>query len=118
MRRIGFVAGADATLIPGLFSGFLKGMSDLGYTEGKDFVMEWRFAEGNYDRFQDIADELVRQKVDIFVLATPAAVSSVLKATHTIPIVMGYSVDPVGNGFVESLSHPGGQRHRSFEHSR
>ena len=108
IRRIGFVGGADASLIRSLFSGFLKGMSELGYTEGKDFIMEWRFAEGHYERFPDIAAELVRLKVDVFVLGTPAALRPVQKATRTIPIVMGYSVDPVGNGFVESLARPGG----------
>jgi putative ABC transport system substrate-binding protein len=83
-------------------------MRQLGYVEGKDFVIEYRFAEGKYERFDDFANELVRLKVDAIVLATPAAVPAMQKATDAIPIVMGYSTDPVGNGFVASLAHPGG----------
>jgi len=83
-------------------------MRDLGYVEGKDFTMEWRYAEGVYDRFPQIAEELLRLKVDVFVLSTPAAINAVRRATSTVPIVMGYSTDPVGNGFVPNLAHPGG----------
>ena len=59
-------------------------------------VIEYRFAEGKYERFDDFANELVRLKVDVIVLATPAAVPAMQKATDAIPIVMGYSTDPVG----------------------
>ena len=83
-------------------------MSDLGYVEGKDFTIEWRFAEGRYERFADFAAEMVRLNVDVIVLGTPAAVRAVQRATSTIPIVMGYSTDPVRNGFVASLARPGG----------
>jgi putative ABC transport system substrate-binding protein len=83
-------------------------MRDLGYVEGKDFIMEYRFAEGNYERIPGVAAELIQSKVDIFVLATGAAIRPVQQATSTIPIIMGYSTDPVGNGFVASLARPGG----------
>jgi putative ABC transport system substrate-binding protein len=83
-------------------------MRELGYVEGKNLVIEWRFAEGNYARFGEFAAELVQLKVDAIVLGTPGALPAVQKATSTIPIVMGYSTDPVGGGFVASLSHPGG----------
>jgi putative ABC transport system substrate-binding protein len=83
-------------------------MRQLGYVEGKDFVIEYRFAEGKYERFDDFASEMVRLKVDAIVLATAAAVRAMQKATDAIPIVMGYSTDPVGNGFVASLARPGG----------
>jgi Mg2+-importing ATPase len=83
-------------------------MRELGYAEGKDFTIEWRFADGIYERFPGIAAELVRLKVDVIVLGTPAAVRPVQQATATIPIVMGYSTDPVGNGFVTKLARPGG----------
>jgi putative ABC transport system substrate-binding protein len=83
-------------------------MRELGYVEGRDFVVEWRFADGQYDRFPDFARELIGLNVDVFVLAASAAIPAVQQATSTIPIVMGYSTDPVGNGFVASLSRPGG----------
>ena len=83
-------------------------MRELGHVEGKDFTIEWRFADGSYERFPDIATELVKLKVDVIVLATPVAVRPVQQATATIPIVMVYSTDPVGNGFVASLARPGG----------
>ena len=59
-RRIGFVAGANASLIASLYSGFLQGMRELGYVDGRDFTVEWRFAEGHYERFDEFARELVR----------------------------------------------------------
>jgi ABC-type uncharacterized transport system substrate-binding protein len=106
--RIGFISGASRSSIREILAGFPQGMRELGYVEGKDFIIEWRFAEGNYDRFPDIAAELVRLKVDVFVLGTPAAVRAARQVTATIPIVMGYSTDPVGGGFVASLARPGG----------
>ncbi|HEY7242915.1 MAG TPA: ABC transporter substrate-binding protein [Xanthobacteraceae bacterium] len=107
MRRIGFIGGGTA-LLRANYDGLPQGMRELGYVEGKDFVIEWRLAEGEYQRFTEFADELVRSKVDVIVLSTPAAVQTVQRATTTIPIVMGYSTDPVGNGFVASLANPGG----------
>jgi putative ABC transport system substrate-binding protein len=109
LRRVGFILGSTrATLESGMFNGFLQNMRALGHIEGQDFVVEWRFAEGRYERFSALAAELVRLKVDVIVLATPAAVRPVQEVSATIPIVMGYSTDPVGNGFVESLARPGG----------
>src|SRR5262249_5490404 len=91
--RIGFVSGAvrPPSLERSLYAGLSHGMRELGYVEGKDFVIEYRFAEGKYERFDDFASELVRLKVDAIVLATPAAVRAMQKATDAIPIVMGYS---------------------------
>jgi putative ABC transport system substrate-binding protein len=108
--RIGFLAGSsrESVMQTGLASAFVQGMGELGYTEGKNFLIEWRFAEGRYDTFPKLAAELVGLKVDVIVLGTPAAVRPVQQATNTIPIVMAYSVDPVGSGFVASLAHPGG----------
>jgi putative ABC transport system substrate-binding protein len=83
-------------------------MRELGYVEGKDFAMEWRFAEGRYDLLSPLAAELVRIPVDVIVAGTPTAVKPVQQATSTIPIVMGSSTDPVASGFVASLAHPGG----------
>jgi len=83
-------------------------MRELGYVEGKDFVIEWRSVEGKYERFPEIAEELVRLKVDVFVTGVTAALPALKRPTTTIPIVMAYSTDPVGNGLVASLVHPGG----------
>jgi putative tryptophan/tyrosine transport system substrate-binding protein len=108
--RIGFIAGASrpASLEVSQFGGFQQGMREHGYIEGKDFVMEWRFADAKPERYSEFAAEFVRSKVDVIVIGTPAAVRTVQQATSTTPIVMGYSVDPVGNGFVASLARPGG----------
>jgi putative tryptophan/tyrosine transport system substrate-binding protein len=88
------------------FGWISPGMRELGHVEGKDFTIEWRFADGSYERFPHIATELVKLKVDVIVLATPVAIRPVQQATATIPIVMVYSTDPVGNGFVASLARP------------
>jgi putative ABC transport system substrate-binding protein len=110
LRRIGFLAGgvrpAVLTLSP--YGGFLQGMRDLGYQEGKDFTVEWRFAEGHYERFSEFAADFVRLNVDVIVTAIGAAVPQLEQATSTIPIVLGYSIDPVGSRFVASLARPGG----------
>jgi putative tryptophan/tyrosine transport system substrate-binding protein len=107
--RIGFIGGASRESTAELWPGIPQGLQELGYAEGKDYIIEWRYAHGNYDLFPSIAAELVELKVDVFVLGTPAAVRPVQKATSTIPIVLASSIDPVGNGFVASLAHPGGQ---------
>jgi putative ABC transport system substrate-binding protein len=83
-------------------------MRELGYVEGKDFVIEWRSAEGQYGRLSDVAAELVRLNVDVIVTGVTAGIRPLQQATTTIPIVMAYSTDPVGNGFVASLARPRG----------
>jgi putative ABC transport system substrate-binding protein len=106
--RVGFLSGGAPAALGPILAGFPQGMRELGYVEGKDFTIEWRFAEGNYDRIPGFAAEFVRLKVDVIVVATAAAIRIVQQATTTIPIVMSYSTDPVGNGFVASLARPGG----------
>jgi putative tryptophan/tyrosine transport system substrate-binding protein len=83
-------------------------MHELGYVETKDFVMEWRFADGNYDRLLGLATELVQLKVDIIVTTLTLGAKAAQQATTTIPIVMAYSNDPVGNGVIASINRPGG----------
>jgi putative ABC transport system substrate-binding protein len=90
------------------YAALQQGMRDLGYIEGKDFVLEWRSVEGKYERFSEIMAELVRLKVDVIVTGVTAALPALQRATSTIPIVMAYSTDPVGNGLVASLARPGG----------
>ena len=111
MRRIGFLyASIPLTRLGSedLSRAFIQGMLELGYLEGKDFVVEWRSAAGQYKRLADLAAELARLKVDVIVTGSAAAVRPAQQATTTIPIVMAYSTDPVGNGFVASLARPGG----------
>ena len=83
-------------------------LRDLGYTEGKNFVIELRWADGNPDRLPDLAAELVRLKVDVLVTDGVTGTQAAKQATTTIPIVMGAVGDPVATGLVVSLAHPGG----------
>ena len=87
---------------------FTQGMRELGYVDGKNLVIEWRFADGRYERLPALAAELVRLKVDAIVTQGSPAASAAQKATTTIPIVIGSVGDPVASGFVKSLAHPGG----------
>jgi putative ABC transport system substrate-binding protein len=107
--RVGFlVSRRVGSLASDYYGGFPRGMRELGYVEGKNLVIEWRSAEGKYERFPGLAAELVRLKVDIIVTAGPQATKAAQRATKTIPIVIGSTQDPVGSGFVKSLARPGG----------
>src|SRR5207302_3940051 len=88
--------------------GFMQGLRELGYIDGKNIIIEYRFAEGKEDRLPELAKELVRLKVDaIFTAGTPA-LFALKQATKTIPIVFFSTSDPIGTGVVASLAHPGG----------
>jgi putative tryptophan/tyrosine transport system substrate-binding protein len=87
---------------------FRQGLRELGYVEGKNIVIEWRSADGKWERGRALAEELVRLKVDVIVTAGGGATRSAEERTSTIPIVMAQSDDPVGGGFVASLARPGG----------
>ena len=87
---------------------FLHGMSELGYVEGKNVVVEWRFADGAYERLPYLAAELVRLDVDVIVAPSSSAIRAAQQATTTTPIVFISTGDPVGSGFVASLARPGG----------
>src|SRR5213080_1798501 len=106
--RIGFLAATSPSVEAARIEALRQGLRELGYVEGKNIVIEWRWAEGKFDRLPDLAAELVRLKVDIIVSAGPAVTRPLKEATKTIPIVMGFDSDPVANGFVASLSRPGG----------
>ena len=110
IRRIGFlVAAARPPSIDAHYMGaFVRGLRDLGYVEGKNFAIEWRFADGNYQRLPVLAGELISMNVDVLMTGGTAANSALQKATTTIPIVNATMSDPVGNGFAKSLTHPGG----------
>jgi putative ABC transport system substrate-binding protein len=103
--RIGFLVGnANAAWI----EAFRQGLRELGYVEGQNLVVEWRDAEGQLERLPALAAELVRLQVEVIVTAAPTPTRAAKEATATIPIVMAYDSDPVGNGFVASLARPGG----------
>jgi putative ABC transport system substrate-binding protein len=108
--RVGFVSGntRPEKLESSIMGGFPQGMRELGYVEGRDFVIEWRFAEARAERYDAIADELAKLKIDIFVVGAPQAVGPLQRAAPVVPIVLSISTDPVGRGFAQSLSHPGG----------
>jgi putative ABC transport system substrate-binding protein len=106
--RIGFLSGSSPSTAPERRKAFEQGLRELGYVEGKNIVIEWRYAEGKFDRLPELAAELERLKVDIIVTAGPQTTRPAKQATSTIPIVMAQDPDPVGNGFVASLARPGG----------
>jgi len=87
---------------------FRQGMRDAGYVEGRDVVVEWRSAEGDYARLPQLAADLVERKVDVIVADTTQATQAARGATSTVPIVMAIVADPVGSGVVTNLSQPGG----------
>jgi putative tryptophan/tyrosine transport system substrate-binding protein len=106
--RIGFLSGTSRSATSGLYDAFVQGMREHGYVDGKDYAIEWRSAEENYERIPEIAAEFVRLKVDVIVTALGAALPTLKRTITAIPIVMAFSTDPVGNGLVASLARPGG----------
>jgi len=106
--RVGFLSPTSASVNPQYTGAFLQGMRELGYVEGKNLVVEWRFADGKLERLAGLAAELVQLKVDVIVAQASSAIGAAQKATTTIPIVMATTGDPLGSGFVKSLARPEG----------
>ena len=108
--RVGFLAARTVTSLHAdpIFHTFLPAMRELGYAEGRNLVIELRYAEGDAQRLAQLASELAKARVDVIVATGATAVRAAQKATSTIPIVMGTAGDPVGAGFVKSLARPGG----------
>ena len=106
--RIGFLGNSTAALEANLVGPFREGLRDLGYVEGRNVLIEYRWAEGKYDRFPALIGELLALKVAVIVTAGTPATLAVKKATTSVPLVMSAVGDPVGAGIVPSLSHPGG----------
>jgi putative ABC transport system substrate-binding protein len=106
--RIGFLLASSASANSARVEAFRQGLRELGYVEGKNIVIESRYAEGKIDRLPALVADLVRLKVDVILSAGPAVTRPASEATKTIPIVMAQDGDPVANGFVASLARPGG----------
>ena len=108
VRRIGFLGAAFPSSNPARHEALRQGLRALGWVEGKNITIEYRFSEGNLDRLPKLALELVRLPVELIVTGGPAPMRAVKEANIAIPIVMGFENDPVGSGFVASLARPGG----------
>ena len=106
--RIGYLSGGSLSALTDRIEAFRQGLQALGYVEGKNIVIEWREAKGNFDHVRKLADELVRLKMDVIVSPGPAVTRPLKQATSTIPIVMSFDNDPVANGFVANLARPSG----------
>jgi putative ABC transport system substrate-binding protein len=110
VHRVGRLlgVGSPASGSDPSFEAFRQGLRELGYVEGQNLIIEDRYAEGSQERLRDLVAELVRLKMDVIVAEGAAAIRAAQHATRTIPIVMAATSDPVRQGFVASLVHPGG----------
>jgi putative ABC transport system substrate-binding protein len=120
-RSCGFLAAQQASRVPRLgflwdrpseytdaIEAFRRGLRDLGWIEGQNITIEYRWADGKPDRMRELAEELVRLKVDILVAPTSIYTEAAKRATSTIPIIFMTHADPIGSGHVASLARPGG----------
>jgi putative ABC transport system substrate-binding protein len=108
VHRVGFLGNSTETLEANLVGPLREGFRELGYVDGRDLVIEYRWAEGRYERFPALIAELIALKVDVIVTAGTPAALAVRRATTAIPLVMVAVGDPVGSGLVKSLARPGG----------
>ena len=105
IQRVGFLAPQGRSLP--LFDAFRQGLAELGYVEGKNIIIESRFADGQYERFPALIDELVGLKVDVLVVTGAVTARAAKKTVTDIPIIFAMVVDPVADNVVRSLDHPG-----------
>jgi len=108
VRRIGFLGAISASGYASQMEGFRSGLRDFGYVEGKNLVVEYRWAEGQYERLPELVAELIRSKVEVIVTHGTPGTRAAKQATTTIPIVMATVADPVATGIVVSFARPGG----------
>jgi putative ABC transport system substrate-binding protein len=108
LHRVGFMGNSTTALETNLVDAFREGLRELGYEEGRNIVIEYRWADGKYERFPALIAELVAAKVDVIVTAGTPAALAVKKATTGVPLVMVAVGDPVGTGLVSSLARPDG----------
>jgi putative ABC transport system substrate-binding protein len=106
--RIGFLGSASASGYASQIEAFRRGLRDLGYVEGQPLLIEYRWAEGQYERLASLAAELIALKVDVTLTHGTPGTQAAKQATATIPIVVVVAGDAVATGLVQSLSHPGG----------
>jgi len=105
---IGFLFSNSFSTIPSRVNAFRQGLRDLGYVEGKNIVIEYRYADEKLDRLPELMSGLVRLKVEVVVTGGGTATGVAKKASSTIPVVMAADNDPIGSGFVVGLARPGG----------
>src|SRR4029077_484381 len=109
--RIGFLSGSGDPKTPGpQLEAFRRGLQELGYIEGQNILVEYRYVEGKLDRLPSLVAELMQLKVDVFISGNLLAIRAAKQATKTIPIVMVTTADPVTAGLIDSLARPGGNR--------
>ncbi len=106
--RIGFLTNGTVTSAGGQLDAFTRGLNELGYTAGRNFVIESRWSEGRIDRLPALVAELLAQKIDILFAPSGIAAQAAKQSGTTVPIVFAFAPDPIGQGFGASLSHPGG----------
>jgi putative ABC transport system substrate-binding protein len=106
--KVGFLVVPPQSFFADRMESFRQGLQSLGYVEGKNITIEYRYAEGKLDRFPELAKELVAVKVDVIVTTSTQSVVAVKNATRTTPIVFGGVQDPVAAGIIDSLARPGG----------
>jgi putative tryptophan/tyrosine transport system substrate-binding protein len=106
--RVGFMGNSTAALETNLIDAFREGLREHGYEEGRNIVIEYRWADGKYDQFPALVAELIAAKVDAIITAGTPAALAVKRATTTVPLVMVAVGDPIGTGLVPSLARPGG----------
>ena len=105
---IGYMSSLPPASESARIDAFRRGLRELGYVEGKNLTIEYRWAQGKLERLSELASELARLKVDVIATGGPTASRPAKEATSIIPIVMAFDSDPVGSGFVASLAQPGG----------
>jgi putative ABC transport system substrate-binding protein len=108
IRRVGWLSFGSETSPADVHGAFKQGMRDFGWMEGKNVEYRFVYADGELNRLDALASELIRQQVDVIVVANALTTRALQRATNTIPIVMASVSDPVGNKFVASLAKPGG----------
>ena len=106
--RIGFLIASSASAQEPRLEAFKRGLRELGYLEGQNILIELRSGEGKLERMLPVAAELVQLKVDVIVTGGGTSTRAAKETTSTIPSVMTQDADPIGGGFIASLSHPGG----------
>lgn len=106
--RVGVLLGGTVASSRALLDAFVRDLNELGYVEGKNVIIETRWAEGKIDRFPALAAELLEQKLDVLLAPSGIAAQAAKNSGTTTPIVFAFAPDPVGQGFGRTLSHPGG----------